>query len=372
MKASRQLLMVVASAGLLACAPLEGGSESASPEQELGSQESAILNGTPVAPNSEPWSVRILKAGVTSCTGTLIDPQWVLTAAHCVQGPGIGLANISVVVGDQTSSTDDTDQSQPAAQLIPHPAYDAAKTLNDIGLIRLANPFEINAFVQTAQVATDTPSVGTYAVGWGWIDAQKSRPAIMRRGTLSVLPSNQCDPVPSTQFCASGGTSTRPISVCPGDSGGPLLTYGRRNVVGVASYTWDLCGGSKPSYYTRVSSYRSWILSQIGYDPRRDVRMTYSGADAAGWIYLYCDATQKSVWASTSVYGSELSIDCPDSWVWMECDITSEPNLSRSIQAIQRQVGLGEVQVVDNTQSRKSQWYYHAAGEIGAYDCHIN
>jgi hypothetical protein len=366
------LSLALAGAGLVACVPVEGASEA---EPELGSSQAALVNATDVVPNSEPWAARILEAGDDACTGTLIDPEWVLTAGHCIANKT--MAELTVMLGDVSRfDAEDNEQWRQVVQVITAPGFRGHPHYrNDVGLLKLDRPAEINAWVQTADLSDDTPSVGTYGVGWGDLDMQQNQSDFLQRGSMSVLPNAQCNSstaMASYEFCAGGGSSPNMTTTCFRDSGGPLLTYGRRRVVGVASWNTHACIGDRPAGYMRVSSFKSWIIQKIGHNPRRDVRMTWSGPGTSGWIYLYCDRTQKGAWANTSVPGTEISIDCPDSWVWMECDITNEANPQRSIQAIQRQVGLGQIEVVEDLPGRKGQWYDHAAGEIGAYDCKIN
>jgi hypothetical protein len=369
---SRLVLLALAGAGLLACAPAD---ESAESLPEVGASRDALVNATDVLPNSEPWTARLMDDnGNDFCTGTLIDPEWVLTAAHCIKGRD--KTKTFVQLGDVSRiEPETTEQWKGVSQIITHPSFTNPPIHNDVGLLKLDSPVEINGWVQTAELSDDTPSVGTYGVGWGNTDAAGSQSEFLQNGSMTVLPNSQCGVtmVPN-EFCAAGGVAPNRTTSCFGDSGGPLLTYGRRRLVGVESWTLTngACTGQNPAGYMRVSAYKSWIIAQLGHQPRRQVRMTWSGANASGWIYLYCDKTGESQWANTSVPGTEINIDCPDSWVWMECDISGDTDPQRSIQAIQRQVGLGQIQVVDNLPSRKSEWYYHKAGEIGAYDCRIN
>jgi hypothetical protein len=371
MKSSRHSLLALVGAGMVACAPVDSGE----PEAALAATEAALVNATDVLPNSEPWTARLMDdSGSDFCTGTLIDPEWVLTAAHCIKGRD--KTKVFVQLGDVSRIEPEvTEQWKGVSQIITHPSFTNSPLRNDVGLLKLDSAVEINGWVQTAELSDDTPSVGTYGVGWGDMDPWGNQSEFLQKGSMTVLPNAQCGltMVPN-EFCAAGGTSPNLTTSCFGDSGGPLLTYGRRRIVGVESWTLTAgaCTGQNPAGYMRVSAYKSWIIQKLGHHPRRQVRMTWSGASASGWIYLYCDATGESVWANTSVPGTEINFDCKDSWVWMACDISSEANPLRSIQAIQRQVGLGQIEVVDNLPSKKSQWYWHPAGEIGAYDCKIN
>ena len=45
-----------------------------------------IINGTPAVPCQFPWMVAVITDNQYFCGGSLISKQWVLTAAHCVQG----------------------------------------------------------------------------------------------------------------------------------------------------------------------------------------------------------------------------------------------------------------------------------------------
>ncbi len=241
----------------------------------------AILGGTAVTEGAYPWVVSLkYVAGTTFCGGTLIAPQWVLTAAHCVTASGRPVSTASLRVTAGTVAPDavpltTTAQVRGVNAIVLHPDYDNVFLANDLALLWLSSPLAPTATVQPIALAPPAlastllaPGTAAVAVGWGATQSDGTAyAAALREVTLPIVSDEVCAQTsfaqPPLHLCA-GGLAAQDI--CRGDSGSPLVgTAGSiPYIVGLVSATG---GGSRcgdegfPGMYTRIDTYTDWLVA---------------------------------------------------------------------------------------------------------------
>jgi len=210
------------------------------------------------------------------CGGTLIDPSYVLTAAHCVEG--LEPEDIQVAVGfSSLSDIGATDRIQ-VVEIIRFPDYNPIGVDNDVALLMLESPVTEVAPMPWASDDRHTEA-GTLGMGIGWgltdvSDSQSYASKLMQVALPVVDPLVANGPLawdgdlPDSHFAAGfaeGGKDT-----CVGDSGGPFLVEDANTgiwyVAGITSFGMggrDCGDPDNYGAYTDVAQISDWITDQV-------------------------------------------------------------------------------------------------------------
>ena len=200
----------------------------------------------------------------SSCTGTLIGPSKVLTAAHCLDDSDV-TGFIIVVGADATNDGSAFDASEWAI----HPDFDFNAMSSDIGLVRLSRQVEDVTPVNLPPEGDRFLDRMNDNVLFGWgVDEQKRNPdspGFARLDDYTETAASRLGGFDPRTMVAAGRMLPEGefVGACSGDSGGPLLSTfaGTTFVIGVVSYGAQGCAAAAPTAFTRVSAYVEWVRS---------------------------------------------------------------------------------------------------------------
>ncbi|XP_072925991.1 chymotrypsinogen A-like [Hemitrygon akajei] len=223
-----------------------------------------IVNGENAVPGSWPWQVSMQQTnGFHFCGGSLINENWVVTAAHC----SVSTRHVVVVGEYNKCSPDAKAQFIPVAQAITHPMWNPSTIEHDITLVKLSRPVSFSAEVSPVCLASayKTFSPGKLCVTTGWGLTRYNAfltPCTLQQSSLPLLSNAQCqefwgNKIAETMICAGAAGA----SSCMGDSGGPLVCQdgGAWYLTGIVSWGSGRCSTQIPGVYARVSELRTWI-----------------------------------------------------------------------------------------------------------------
>ncbi|MFC8076463.1 trypsin-like serine protease [Streptomyces sp. NPDC057307] len=308
-----------------------------------------IIGGTNTSISSAPWMVQLFfewdNDGLFyfTCGGTLVAPNKVLTAAHCVtdeNGKALDMVGRGMVLANTAKLAGGPDNAEGTAVSISRSyyagSYNADAIDNDIALLTLAKPLtgtpaQPASYGDTARYAPGTTAT-TY--GWGLTGSSPSDQLAdtLQRVTQPLRSDAECSEnldtslgqpgafKPGHMICAgNGGTGNNSTgkATCPGDSGSPMMVSGR--IVGVTSWgvstQSQLCNfGGTYDVYTKVSTYVPAIQPRIddtsfSRDHRADPFARTTGSTGYTFTSSGEKVTRKAFSGSYSAYNYIVQTD---------------------------------------------------------------
>jgi len=241
------------------------------PAQPRTGLETKIVGGEPADRGAFPWAAAIALERQDGslfnfCGGSLITPEWVVTAAHCTVQVGqkiiLGRLNLTETGGEVHN----------VIQVINHADYNPDTSDFDIALVKLGSASSqtpISLIPENSNLTA--PGKNFTIAGWGLLEEGGMASDDLMEVTVPVVSNESCQ----ANYDGTGVTITNNMlcaadqdkDSCQGDSGGPGMVVDSAQdsdrLAGVVSFGIGCARPDFPGVYTRVSQFVDWINDHV-------------------------------------------------------------------------------------------------------------
>ncbi len=270
--------------GRVASSMADNPSTVAATAQTSAAVSPMLLGGTAIERTDWPWEAALEIStwglnGKWNCGGSVIDQNWILTAAHCVvdnvdaRHATISPANVKVRTG--SSHFYYGGQESKVKRIVKHPDFDPVTFDHDIALLELTSPVYVDPIRPVTWAREPKLAcLGTLGDVTGWTDTTVcGLPAtVLSKVGATIIDPAKCrtaydaDNIASDLLCTS---STAENKDCQLDGGSPLVVEnGRGGYVqaGIVSNGNGCASPKLPTVHTRLASHVAWMESTTGLD----------------------------------------------------------------------------------------------------------
>jgi secreted trypsin-like serine protease len=238
-----------------------------------------VVGGTRASIKDNPFAVYLAPTADTrdpKCTGVVVAPNKILTAAHCVDegvtGPKpIPLNKRVVVAGRENVHSTGEGVVAKLTKIVINPKYDGISFDSAVLTLDRALTQKPIRMAGAADRHLYAPGKSATVMGWGAVREGGGTNGYLMKASIPILEDETCrvfwgDDGQGNDFyenrsmmCAAvmkGG-----IDACNGDSGGPFVAGGK--LVGLVSKGEGCARPDHPAIYARVDAINSWVAKEI-------------------------------------------------------------------------------------------------------------
>jgi secreted trypsin-like serine protease len=237
-----------------------------------------IVGGIPSPPNRWPFQVGLLVGSIANnfqaqfCAGTIIDAEFILTAAHCAEI--LPAAELQVLTGTQSLASGGTRHAVKRIKI--HPGFSDQTFDFDVALIQLKTKItgitrpKMADMIKSSQEGLAKRGTDSFVIGWG--NTGSFFPTELREVSVPIVPYDRCNSSKSydgslteRMLCAGLGRGGK--DSCQGDSGGPLIVKDNRGRLqkqaGIVSWGNGCALPHFYGVYTRVAVLEPWVTATM-------------------------------------------------------------------------------------------------------------
>ncbi|XP_018412200.1 PREDICTED: enteropeptidase [Nanorana parkeri] len=234
---------------------------------------SRIVGGTDAAVGAWPWIAALYYNERQVCGASLVNNEWLVSAAHCAYGRNLIPSKWKAILGMHNSFNLTYPQTETRLidQIIINPHYNRRTKDSDIVMMHLELKVNYTDYIQPVclpESLSNFPSgLNCSIAGWGRTQSQGPIPNILQEAVVPLITKSKCQQqmpeynITNSMVCA--GYNEGGIDTCQGDSGGPLMCHqeNRWYLVGATSFGYGCAQPERPGVYARVTTFTEWIQS---------------------------------------------------------------------------------------------------------------